>query len=160
MGETGNVSYIGHHTINFDGIECACGRRGCVETYASGPRMVAIAQERGWSDGATFIDLAESARQGNTQALQAIDEGAQALAIGIVNTIGSLDIRTVVIGGGVVQSGPIYWDCLVEHCAIQVRTTGFIEKVDLRQAELKRNAGIIGAALGILDTVARDTSGK
>ncbi len=150
-GEAGNVSYIGHHTINFDGVLCACGRRGCVETYASGPRMVAMAQERGWLMGSNFIELAESARQGDPIALQAIDEGAYALAVGIVNIIGSLDIRTVVIGGGVAQSGAIYWDRLREHCATQVLTTGFIDAVDLRPAQLARNSGLIGAALGILD---------
>jgi len=152
-GESGNVCYIGHHTINFAGPECACGKRGCVESYASGPRMVANAQAHGWSAGTTFIDLAESARQGDTAALQAIDEGAQALAIGIVNIIGSLDIRTVVIGGGVAQAGSIYWDRLREHCAIAAWTTGFIDSVDLRPAQLERNSGLIGAALGILDKI-------
>ena len=152
-GETGNVSYIGHHTINFDGIECACGRRGCVEAYARGPRMVSIAQERGWKSGYNFIDLAESARAGDSIAIEVIDAGGQALAIGIVNTIGSLDIRTVVIGGGVSQAGAIYWDPLRKHCREQVATTGFIDEVDLRPSQLERNSGLIGAALGILDKV-------
>jgi len=152
-GESGNVCYIGHHTINFAGPECACGKRGCVESYASGPRMVANAQTLGWTAGTSFIDLAESARHGDAIALKAIDEGARALAIGIVNIIGSLDIRTVVIGGGVAQAGAIYWDRLREHCAIAARTTGFIDSVDLRPAQLERNSGLIGAALGILDKI-------
>ena len=152
-GESGNVCYIGHHTINFSGPECACGKRGCVESYASGPRMVANAQTLGWTAGTSFIDLAESARQGDAVAIQAIDQGAQALAIGIVNIIGSLDIRTVVIGGGVAQAGAIYWDRLREHCSIAAKTTGFIDSVDLRPAQLERNSGLIGAALGILDKI-------
>ena len=157
-GETGNSCYIGHHTINFDGLECACGRRGCVETYASGPRMVSIARERGWAEGRTFIELAEAARQGNSTALEVIDEGTKALAIGIVNTIGSLDIRTVVVGGGVSEAGDIYWNPLRNHCQTQVNTTGFIESVDLRIAELERNAGLIGASLGVLDAASKDIS--
>ena len=152
-GESGNVCYIGHHTINFAGPECACGKRGCVESYASGPRMVANAQTLGWTAGTSFIDLAESARHGDAIALKAIDEGARALAIGIVNIIGSLDIRTVVIGGGVAQAGAIYWDRLREHCSIAAKTTGFIDSVDLRPAQLERNSGLIGAALGILDKI-------
>jgi len=151
-GETGNACYIGHHAINFDGERCACGRRGCVETYASGPRMVAIASERGWNSGNSFIELAESARQGNSTALEVIDEGTRALAIGIVNTIGSLDIRTVVIGGGVSQAGEVYWAPLRAHFEAEARTTGFIDKPDLRLAALQRSSGVVGAALGVLDT--------
>jgi len=150
-GETGNAFFIGHHTINFDGIECACGRLGCVETYASGPRMVAIAQSRGWIGEPTFIALADSARKGNETALQVIDEGARALAIGIVNSIGSLDIRTVVVGGGVSQAGDIYWNPLRFHIANESRFTDFISDIDLRLAHLQRDAGIVGAALGVLD---------
>jgi len=150
-GETGNSFFLGHHTINFDGIECACGRRGCVETYASGPRMVEIAIERGWQGASSFIELAESARSGDATAIEVIDEGARALAIGIINAIGSLDIRTVVLGGGVSQAGEIYWKPLRHHIQNEARFTGFISEVDLRPAQLQRDAGIVGAALGVLD---------
>ena len=156
-GETGNAYFMGHHTINFDGVECACGRLGCVETYASGPRMVAIASERGWKGDPSFIALAESARQGNSTALQVIDEGARALAIGIVNSLGSLDIRTVVVGGGVSQAGDVYWNPLRHHIKNEARFTDFISNIDLRLAQLQRDAGIVGAALGVLDESTQET---
>ena len=157
-GETGNAFFIGHQTINFNGIKCACGRLGCVETYASGPRMVAIARERGWSGGEFgFKDLAESARQGNSIALEVIDEGTRALAIGIVNSIGSLDLRTVVVGGGVAQAGDIYWEPFRFHLKNESRFTDFIADIDARPAELQRDAGILGAALGVLDQSLNET---
>lgn len=151
-GDSGNASFIGHQTINFDGELCACGRHGCVETYASGPRMVAIAQSRGWNQGSTFIDLAASARAGDKTALTVIDEGARALAIGIVNTLGNLDIHTVVVGGGVSQAGDVYWEPLRRHVANEAKYAGFLNDVLLRPAQLNRDAGLIGAALGVLDT--------
>ena len=150
-GDTGNASFIGHQTINFDGELCACGRNGCVEVYASGPRMVAIAKSRGWNNGETFVDLAEDARKGSAVALQVIDEGARALAIGIINTLGNLDITTVVVGGGVSQAGDIYWGRLRHHVKNESRYSGFLNDIVLRPAELHRDAGLIGAALGVLD---------
>ena len=152
-GESGNASYVGHHVIDFDGALCACGRTGCVETYSSGPRMVAIARARGWKGDArdSFIELADSARQGDSIAREAIDDGARALAIGIVNALAILDIRTVVIGGGVSQAGPIYWDPLLRHFQREAGATNFITSCDLRLAQLDRDAGVIGAALGVLD---------
>lgn len=150
-GETGNSCFIGHHSINFDGRMCACGRRGCLEAYASGPMMVEIAKERGWkSDSKSFIDLAESARQGDAIAIDAISQGTHALAVGIVNFIGTLDINHVVIGGGVAQAGDIFWGPLRKHIQSESMAIGFLKNIELKKAELERDAGVLGAALAIL----------
>jgi glucokinase len=149
-GESGNAFFIGHHSINFEGPVCACGRRGCVETYSSGPRMVAIAQDQGWQGESTFIALVESARQGNEIALHVIDQGTRALAVGIVNVLGNLDISHVVIGGGVTESGPIFWDPLRKHVDEQASFIGFLGKIHLHKAALVRDAGVLGAALAVL----------
>jgi glucokinase len=149
-GESGNAFFIGHHSINFEGPVCACGRRGCVESYSSGPRMVAIAQNLGWQGEATFIDLVDSARKGNEIALRVIDEGTRALAVGIVNVLGNLDITNVVLGGGVTESGSIFWDPLRKHVDEQAAFIGFLGKIHLHKAALVRDAGVLGAALAVL----------
>lgn len=150
-GESGNSCYIGHHSINFEGRMCTCGRRGCVEAYASGPQMVAIAHENGWApDLDSFIDLAESAREGNVIANDAIWQGTRALAIGIVNFVGTLDINHVVIGGGVAQSGEIFWGPLQKHIETESKAIGFLKNIHLQKAELERDAGVLGAALAVL----------
>ena len=152
MGETGNSFFIGHHTIDFNGIDCTCGRKGCLEAYASGPRMVAIAKERGWKNSENrFEALAQAAKEGNALALEVIDQGAKALAVGIVNCIASLDLKTVVVGGGVAQAGEIYWEPLRRHVKSEAQYAGFLSNLDLRPAKLQRDAGILGAALGIFD---------
>ena len=150
-GETGNSCYIGHHSINFEGRMCACGRRGCVEAYASGPQMVAIAHENGWAPQLdSFIDLAQSAREGNAIAIDAISQGTRALSIGIVNFVGTLDINHVVIGGGVAQAGEIFWGPLQRHIETESKAIGFLKNIQLRKAELERDAGVLGAALAVL----------
>ena len=150
-GETGNSCYIGHHSINFAGRMCACGRRGCVEAYASGPQMVAIAHENGWAPQLdSFIDLAQSAREGNAIAIDAISQGTRALSIGIVNFVGTLDINHVVIGGGVAQAGEIFWGPLQKHIETESKAIGFLKNIQLRKAELERDAGVLGAALAVL----------
>ena len=150
-GETGNSCYIGHHSINFDGRQCVCGRKGCVEAYSSGPQMVAIAHENGWdSSKTTFIELAESARAGNAQALDSISQGTHALSIGIINFIGTLDINHVVIGGGVAQAGDIFWGPLQKHVQAEAKAIDFLQNVQLHKAELQRDAGVLGAALAVL----------
>ena len=152
LGDSGNTSFIGHQSIDFDGKRCACGRNGCVEFYASGPRMVAHAQSLGWNGGNSFIDLAAAARAGDTTAVTSIDHGTRALATGIINTLATLDIHNVVVGGGVSQAGDIYWGPLRKHVEAESNNVGFLKgKVVLRPAQLNRDAGLIGAALGVLD---------
>jgi glucokinase len=150
-GETGNTSYFGHSSINFQGKTCACGKLGCVEAYASGPNMVALAKELGWQgDSNSFVDVAASARSGDAFALQAIDSGARALAVGLINFVGSLDIGHIVIGGGVAQAGDIYWNPLMKHIQAEAKFNGFLNDLKVSPAKLTTDAGLIGAALGVL----------
>ena len=150
-GETGNTSYFGHSSIDFQGKKCACGRTGCVEAYASGPNMVALAKELGWQGTSdSFIDVAAAARTGDAAALQAIETGSKALAVGLVNFVGSLDIGHVVIGGGVAQAGDIYWAPLLKHIRAESEYYGFLRDLKVSPANLTTDAGLIGAALGVL----------
>ncbi len=150
-GESGNVSFFGHHSINHTGITCTCGRTGCVEVYASGPNMVKHALDLGWaSSDKDFIALAQSARDGDSIALKVIDQGAHALAVGIVNVCAINDVDLVVVGGGVSQAGDIYWQPLLRHIASEVSHISFLSKVQIKKAELVRDSGLLGAALGVL----------
>ena len=150
-GETGNTSYFGHSSIAFQGKLCACGRTGCVEAYASGPNMVALAKELGWQGNSdSFIDVAAAARTGDPSALQAIEGGSKALAVGLVNFVGSLDIGHIVIGGGVAQAGEIYWNPLMKHIRAESEYYGFLRDLKVSPAKLTTDAGLIGAALGVL----------
>ena len=151
-GMTGNAGYFGHHTISFESSECTCGRIGCVELFASGPRMVSYARELGWkSDSLTFESLAESARLGDRFAIASIERGTDALAQAIINVLCILDLKLVVIGGGVIQAGEIYWNRLEEKVQKYATYSMFIDKVDLRKSKLNQDAGLFGAALGVLD---------
>jgi glucokinase len=151
-GTTGNAGYFGHHTIAFESDDCVCGRTGCVEMYASGPQMVRYAQNIGWQgDANTFEALSTSARLGDENALQSIHRGADALAQAIVNVLCILDINSVVVGGGVIQSGDIYWNALDAKVQEHAKYAKFIGDVDLRKSSLNKDAGLVGAALAYLD---------
>jgi len=150
-GESGNVSFFGHHSINHTGITCTCGRTGCVEAYASGPNMVKRALDLGWNSvDKDFISLAQSARDRDQIALKVIDEGAHALAVGIINVCAINDVNLVVVGGGVSQAGDIYWQPLLRHIATEASHISFLSTIHIKKAELLRDSGLLGAALGVL----------
>jgi glucokinase len=113
--------------------------------------MVALAKELGWQGTSdSFIEVAASARAGDAFALQAIETGSKALAVGLVNFVGSLDIGHIVIGGGVAQAGDIYWNPLLKHIRAEAEFYGFLRDLKVSPAKLTTDAGLIGAALGVL----------
>ncbi len=151
-GDSGNAALFGHHSINFLDDKslaniCDCGRVGCLENFARGPKMVEYAQKLGWRGEPDFISLAQSAREGDASALKAIDRGAHALAVGITNVLNITDVHTVVIGGGVSFAGAIYWEPFLKHFAAEKAHAGFLDEVAVLPALLKQDAGLIGASL-------------
>lgn len=149
-GRTGNAGHIGHVIVDHDGEPCVCGARGCLETIAGGPSMVRWALARGWTLAPATgrpdaRALAAAARAGAPVPLAAFRRAAGALATAILNTASVLDIRDVVIGGGVAAAGDLLLDPL--RAAIAART-GMPHLRDLRVSctALERDAGLYGAA--------------
>jgi glucokinase len=146
VGQSGNAAHVGHVVVDQDGEACACGSYGCVEAYASGPRMVARAQRSGWrTDQDVDAEvLAADAAAGDELALAAFDDGAQALAAGIVATAVTVDLTTVVIGGGVAKAGPVLFDP-VQAWVKRLAQLPFVAELTVVPAQLD-NAGLLGAA--------------
>lgn len=148
-GRTGNAGHVGHVVVEVDGPPCACGGRGCVEAIASGPRLVAWAREQGW-DGDDGPRLAEAAAHGNPIAQRAFRRGAQAVAAMIASVGAVCDLDLVVIGGGVVNAGPVLFDPLREELAAYAGLD-FIRGLRVVPAELGGRAGLVGAAALLRD---------
>lgn len=130
-GVSGSAGEIGHTVVDPNGRPCACGKRGCLETVASGPAIARRAVEaiRGGipsliaevADG----DLDQVAGHTVYQAARAGDGLARSLfhaaGVHLGNTVGQLvnaiDPDVVVISGGVSGAGTF----LMEPLESQVR---------------------------------------
>lgn len=143
-GRSGNAGHIGHTVVDLDGDDCPCGGRGCVEAIASGPRMVAWAASHGWT-GSSAVELAASARAGDSVALQAFERAGHAVAAGIVSTAAIADLSAAVVGGGVSRAA----DLLLPPLRRGLRSHGvldFLRDLDVCTAVLGGDAGLVGAA--------------
>ncbi|WBW95717.1 ROK family protein [Oceanirhabdus sp. W0125-5] len=157
-GKSGRVAEIGHITVGEGFYECGCGQRGCLETFASATAIVKYA-EKLIKDGESSLlearlakgsietkDVFDCAKEGDEVCLRAIKRFIKYLSIGIANFINVLDLELVAIGGGVCNGHELFFDDLVEE--INKRTLFKASgncKVCI--AELKNDAGIIGAAM-------------
>lgn len=157
-GRDGLAGEIGHLTVDPEGPECLCGRRGCVERLASGPWMARHAQEllarhpeRGALLRATAshdfsrIDarlVALAAEQGDDLAQEALDHAAHALGVGLGNAANLMNPDRIAIGGGVSQAGPRYWAAV----RAAARATALPDvPVDIEPAALGDEAPLWGA---------------
>jgi glucokinase len=44
-GRTGAAAEGGHFSVDFRGARCGCGKRGCIEVFASGPAIARRARK-------------------------------------------------------------------------------------------------------------------
>jgi fructokinase len=89
------------------GRECYCGRRGCLETFLSGPALSAAYGDRAGrtESGETVVALAAS---GDEVARAVLDRWTTRLARALASVINVLDPDVIVVGGGLSRLDHIY----------------------------------------------------
>ena len=148
---------LGHIKLNMEGGPlCGCGDRGCLEAYASGPSIVAMAEEyiRGGKstkyrelanpDITPYI-VAVAAKEGDPVAKQIFRVMGEYIGMGLTSVVNLLNPEKIIIGGGVADAGDILLDPIRETIAKRAMT---IQKnVEIVPAQLGNTAGVIGASL-------------
>jgi fructokinase len=121
---------------------CYCGKRGCLELYASGVAVEDDYQRR----AGVRLSLAEIAlrRDGDAHARAALEELLEAFGRGLANVIDILDPAAIVLGGGVSNLDLLYTDG-VAHVARYVFNDELVTPI--LKHELGDSAGVLGAAL-------------
>ena len=160
-GASDAAGEVGHMSVDFAGRLCACGSRGCVEAYASGPGIAARAMEGlaggtesvlaaiagadGGNGRITARTVCEAAAAGDRHASDVLAETAGILAVAVANLINLLNPDVIVVAGGVTAAGKH----LFEPLDREVRRRAFRSAVAacrIVPAELPGTAGVIGAA--------------
>ena len=103
----------GHNALPLPGAEdqplpaCYCGRRGCVETYLSGPAMAA---EHARLHGAPLdaARIAARATEGDAACEDTLQRYARRLARSLAMVINIVDPEVIVLGGGLSNLGGLY----------------------------------------------------
>ncbi len=161
-GAHGYSNNIGHIILKINGRLCPCGRRGCLEAYASAPAMTAnftarvgrprLKAEFGLLPGRFGVkEIAQLAAGGLKEAQAALRQGADYLGAGLASVINLIDPDVVVIGGGAAQSGEIYFSRL--QAATAERVLSGTASVPVVPAALKTWANLVGAACLVWEKV-------
>ncbi|QAS53364.1 ROK family protein [Halobacillus litoralis] len=144
-GAHGYAGEIGNMIINPNGYQYSNLNKGSLESYASGTAIGKRAMELYGIEGGSER-VFELVSAGDEQALRIVNEAIDYLAMGIANLAHVLNPEVFVIGGGVMNAGELIWVPLQERVSDYL-FPGLAPHLQMRPAELKGDAGVIGAAL-------------
>ena len=150
-GANGGAGEIGHIPVNPQEQDtCGCGKKGCLEQYASATGIVRIAEKLRKENGNTALpagctakQVFDYAKEGDELAMQAVEELGRYLGLALASCACVLNPEGIVIGGGVSRAGKILLD-VTEN--FQTYVFKPCRNVKFSLAELGNDAGIYGAA--------------
>ncbi|MCX7700132.1 MAG: ROK family protein [Gemmataceae bacterium] len=157
-GEHSHGAELGHMKIEMTKPRlCGCGKRGCLEAYASATAVVKRTEEALAGAPPSILHqvfrekkltaqrIFDAAKAGDPLAEKIVDETAAILAIGAANLMHVINPEMVVFAGGMTESGDWFLQKIRNH----VPTYAFpvpAERTKIRFAQLGSDAGFIGAA--------------
>lgn len=151
---------LGHMVIEKNGRQCTCGRKGCLETYASATALMEEAREAAVKYPDSLLNqlsnhdvnlisgkiIFDAEKQADPAAMAVVDYYEENLSIGIANLINIFRPEVFILGGGVSAQKEYLTD------ALQAKVNDMCFGGDLGgvprivTSNLGNDAGIIGAA--------------
>jgi predicted NBD/HSP70 family sugar kinase len=119
-GQEGIAGEFGHITLNPDGPECRCGKKGCVEAYVGkiaimrDARQVALDGQWDYEnpDHFTYEDVVAAAQNGTAVLRQLFDRAGRMLGVGISHLITLFNPTKIIITGQAVRAGDLIFDVM------------------------------------------------
>ncbi len=150
---------IGHASIIKDGKLCTCGKKGCLEAYASVSALIEqtknAVKENPTSKMAEWVEnngkvsgrtAFECAKAGDETAIMVRDTYIRYVAEGVSNLVNIFQPELFVIGGGISKEGAVLLNPIKEF-VYENDFNKHMPKTEIRIAKLFNDAGIIGAAM-------------
>ena len=140
-GRTNIAGEWGHHCIKPNGNKCYCGRKGCVETYISGPAL-----EKKWNQltnqNTSVLDIIKNSQENAYKTWK--NEFLENFGLSLANVIDIIDPDAIVLGGGL-SNIPFLYD----EGKDLVYQNVFSDTVDtpILKNQLGDSAGVFGACI-------------
>ncbi len=161
-GNQGAGAELGHSVVVMNGERCTCGRKGCLEAYASATAIIrntkramqAHEDSKMWEiggldkvTGKTAFDYKDS----DPYAKEVVDLYVESLACGITNFANVFRPQAVLLGGGVCAQGEALIRPLQEILDRDIFAGEKGPRVPILIAELENSAGVLGAAALLME---------
>lgn len=157
-GKSGYAGEIGHVNVDPEGLQCACGSRGCLETICSAPSIVrrtcarlerdktsVLSQFEKRDKDFTYDDIIEAANGGDELAMLMMNRTGHFIGMVVADMINMLNLSLVVIAGQV-AARPLLVPAIAEEAARRSFDEAYSDCA-IVAGQLGSEAGVIGAAL-------------
>ncbi|MCI8634446.1 MAG: ROK family glucokinase [Eubacterium sp.] len=159
-GSKGAGGEIGHVTIREEETEsCNCGRKGCLEQYASATGIVRMAKQKLEQttkktslrdmNPLTAKDIFDAAKAGDAVADSIVENMTEILGAALANIACVVNPEVFVIGGGVSKAGSIITDRVKKY--FNEKTFHACRDAHFELATLGNDAGMYGCVQMILE---------
>ena len=160
-GAHGAGGEIGHITVNRnETLACGCGKKGCLEQYASATGIARKAREvlaKPKAEGSSLLKVEnvdakavfDAAKTGDKTALAIVDFFGRTLGQAVATITAVVDPDVIVVGGGVSKAGQILLDAVVKYYTPNAFNA--CKETPFKLAVLGNNAGMYGAVKMVLD---------
>lgn len=151
-GVFGNSGYIGHTTVDIDGDLCSCGKRGCLETFASKPTIeYKYAQAKNLDVRVSFDTILELAKKGDSIAIDMLKQAGKYFGIALANSVKLLDIHTILLDDLNCDADHVFIrsieDTINDYCSSYAPYP-----IEVIPHPIKKSEYALGAALFVLET--------
>ncbi|HEY3522356.1 MAG TPA: ROK family protein [Candidatus Limnocylindrales bacterium] len=165
-GANGNAGELGHISVDYRGWPCpGCGRRGCLEAFASGTNIARRAREAvteavaggqagratilvglaGTPDRIDAVHVAAAAAAGDPLAAEIWDATTDVLGAGLATILDVFNPDRIALGGGVTRAGDLLLGP-VRRAALAAALPPAAAAAEIVLAELGDRVGVAGAA--------------
>lgn len=150
-GATGAGGEIGHINVNpHEKVSCNCGRKGCLEQYASATGIARLAKEilerescdskLRYIENITAKDVFDLAKENDELSIKVIEKFSSILGRALSNIACICNPEVFVIGGGVSKAGDMLLNSIKKH---------YLESVFYATADTEFKLAILGNDAGI-----------
>ncbi len=157
-GNDGFAGELGHTIVKENGRDCGCGRKGCLEAYASAnglKRTVCELIEKNSYSGMlkdkscedlSAKDIDTAARMGDSMALEAFELTGKILGESLANTIAITSPEAIFLFGGLANAGELILNPTKKYMEESLLNI-YKNKVKLLKSSLlEENAAILGSS--------------
>jgi len=165
-GHDGLAGELGHTNVYPDGLECNCGKRGCLETYASASGIkrtvfkllatnnVATPLRSYTYESLTAKKITEMALAGDPIALEAYDYTSDILGLKLADAAAVTSPEAIFLFGGLAKAGDIIVEA-TKKSFNEYLYPGYKGKIKIKLSKLMdKNAAVLGASALVWSEIA------
>lgn len=142
-GANNGAGEIGHTVVSEEGEICNCGKRGCLETFASARAIVRDFKGVPGDEDSDINEIKVALERGDAKALGIVEKAGHYLGVGISNLVNMFDPEMIILSGRVIRLGKALLEPMRKALESRLFST---DKVRIEISELGKEIGLYGAS--------------